>query len=192
MVGIVELTKRINFWLMADRLGPDMPLTHVRLHFPSSQRRLCTKKFRHFGSGAEFRPGAYAVTCSKISIGKNVVIRPGVMLFASSLGSGGRIEIHDDVLIGPGVHFYTSYHKFSDPNLPIFAQGYDEVLEEDSISVYRGAWIGANAILLRGVTVGENSVVAAGSVVTKSVPPRVVVAGVPARVIRTIRSKPVA
>jgi len=190
MVGIVEFVKRVNFWLLADRLGPDMPLTHMRLHFPSSQRRLCHKKFRHFGTGAEFRPGAYAVTCSKISIGNNVIIRPGVMLFASSIGSGGGIEIHDDVLIGPGVHFYTSYHKFSDPNLPIFAQGYDEVLAEDSISVHRGAWIGANVIILRGVEVGENSVVAAGSVVTKSVPPRVVVAGVPAKVVKSILPKP--
>ena len=186
MVGVLEIIERIKFWATADRIGPDMPLTHWRLHFKSSMTSLCDSKFKHFGKGAEFRPGAYAVACSNILIGQNVIIRPGSMLFANPGGIGGSITIEDDVLIGPGVQFYTSYHKFSDPATPIYFQGHDEVSENDSITVHRGAWIGANVVLLRGVTIGKNSVVAAGSVVTKSVPPCVVVAGVPARQIKTI------
>jgi len=149
---------------------------------------LCKSKFRHFGQGAEFRPGAYAVSCSNISLGDNVVIRPGTMLFASPTGKleGGAIVIEDNVLLGAGIHFYTNYHKFSDPTIPIYFQGYDEVEQDGSIVIRHGSWIGANVILLRGVTIGNNSVVAAGSVVTKTVPPYVVVAGVPARVIRKL------
>jgi acetyltransferase-like isoleucine patch superfamily enzyme len=186
MLGIVEIIERIKFWVTADRLGPDMPLTHWRLHFKSSMTKLCDSKFKHFGKGAEFRPGAYAVACSNISIGRNVIIRPGSMLFANPDGIGGSITIEDDVLIGSGAQFYTNYHKFSDPTTPIYFQGYDEVVESDSITIHRGAWIGANVVLLRGVTIGKNSVVAAGAVVTKSVPPCVVVAGVPARQIKII------
>ena len=186
MVGVLEVVKRIKFWIEVDRLGPDIPITHWRLYFKSSMRHLCTSKFRHFGAGAEFRPGAYAVACSNISLGENVIIRPGSMLFADPGGRGGSITIEDDVLLGSGVHFYTNYHKFSDPTTPIYFQGHDEIIDSDSIIVRRGAWIGANVILLRGVSVGENSVVAAGSVVTKSIPPFVVVAGVPAKIIRRL------
>ena len=51
----------------------------------------------------------------------------------------------------------------------------------------RGVWVGANATLLQGVTVGDHAIIAAGAVVTRDVPPRTIVAGVPARVIRHIK-----
>lgn len=181
-----ELTDRIRFWRNADRIGPDILLTHWRLYFNGTMRALCTKKFRHFGTGAEFRPGAYAEACSKISIGNNVVIRPGTFLFADPRPRGGGIVIEDDVLMGSGIHFYTNNHEFSDPTRPIAEQGYPEPKLTDSISVGRGCWIGANAILLPGVVIGENSVVAAGSVVTRSVPPGALVAGNPARIVRKL------
>jgi acetyltransferase-like isoleucine patch superfamily enzyme len=74
---------------------------------------LCVNKFKHFGEGFEFRPGAYAEACSKISIDNYVVIRPGTFLLADPIDSGG-IVIEDKVSIGPGVHFYTNNHEFSD------------------------------------------------------------------------------
>ena len=55
-----------------------------------------------------------------------------------------------------------------------------------AILIKKNAWIGAGAIILHGVTVGENSVVAAGSVVTKDVPDNTVVAGIPAKIIKNI------
>jgi acetyltransferase-like isoleucine patch superfamily enzyme len=60
------------------------------------------------------------------------------------------------------------------------------MLDLKGIVLKRNCWIGANSVILPGVTVGENSVVAAGSVVTKDVPADTVVAGVPARVIKKV------
>ena len=180
MVSIREIFKRIDYWAKADRIGPDFPLTHWRLHFDSSMRKLCKKKFLKFDEGAVVRPGVYADACSKISIGKSVVIRPGTFLFADPTPNGGGITIEDFVLIGPCVQFYTNNHSFSDSKLPIFFQGYPPATHSDSILVKEGAWIGAGSIILPGVIIGENAVVGAGSVVTKSVSPGAVVGGAPA------------
>lgn len=186
MVNLREFNSRMNFWRKADRIGPDIPLTHWRLYFHSTMRNLCVGKFKQFGEGSEFRPGAYAEACSKISIGNQVVIRPGTYLFADPREGGGGITIEDKVLIGTGVHFYTNNHEFSDTNKAILDQDYPPAKVSDSIVVRRGSWIGAGAIILPGVEVGENAVIGAGTVVTKSVPPRVVYAGNPGRVIRDL------
>ncbi len=177
---LAEIIDRIRFCISADRIGPDVPFTHWKLHFKSSMKRLCEKKFLFFGEGAEFRAGAYAVACSQISIGKNVVIRPNSMLFAAS---DAKIEIEDDVMIGSGVHIYVHNHKFESTTLPIIEQGYSP---SEGVTIKTGAWIGANAIILPGVVVGTNSVVGAGSVVTKPVADHVVVAGNPAAIIKNI------
>ena len=175
-----ELRERVRFWRGVDRLGPDIPLTHWRLFFRSTMRDLCRAKFKHFAHTADFRPGAYAIFPSMISIGERVVIRPGTMLFADEYEG---ITIEDDVLIGSGAHFYTNDHRFSDPNTPIIDQGYTP---SKPVRVRRGAWIGANAIILAGVTVGVNAVVGAASVGTRDVPDRTVAVGSPARVVRRI------
>jgi acetyltransferase-like isoleucine patch superfamily enzyme len=93
MLSISEIYQRIKFWTNADRIGPDVLLTHWRLHFKSTMRGLCVKKFKHFGVGADFRPGAYAEACSKISIGENVVI-------AGQVGFVGHISIGNFSQIG--------------------------------------------------------------------------------------------
>lgn len=185
---LAELIQRYRFWRDADRIGPDMLGTHWRLYFKSTMGVLCRQKFMAFGEGAEFRPGAYAESCSKIGIGRNVVIRPGSFLFADPTEGGGGIVIEDDVLIGPGVHFYTNNHAFSDVTVPIIDQGYPKSTIEDSITVRRGAWIGAGSIILPGVTIGENAVVGAGSIVTRDVPAYSVAVGNPARVLKTMKS----
>jgi acetyltransferase-like isoleucine patch superfamily enzyme len=165
-----------------DRLGPDIPSTHVLLFFPELSRWVCKKKFKHFGENSEFRPYAYAICPSNISIGDNVVIRPGTMLFAVP-GENGSVIIDNDVLIGSNVHFYVINHRYEDPSLPIVKQGHNE---PHTIRVSMGAWIGANVTILAGVTIGTNAVVAAGSVVTKDVEPFSMVGGVPAKLIRRI------
>lgn len=187
MVTIKELLKRLEFWRDCDRMGPDIPLTHWRLYFKSTMKDLCSRKFKNFGEHSEFRPGAYAECCSKISIGKHVVIRPTTFLFADPTPGGGGITIEDKVLIGPGVHFYTNNHKFDAVDKLIYDQGYPDPTVDDSIVLRTGCWIGGGAILLPGVEVGKNSVVAAGAIVTKSVPDFAVVAGSPARVLRYLQ-----
>jgi acetyltransferase-like isoleucine patch superfamily enzyme len=164
----------------------DIPTTYWRLYFKSTMNNLCTNKFAEFGEGAEFRPGAFAEACSKIYIGRNVVIRPGTFLFADPRDGGGTITIEDNVLIGAGVHLYTNNHEFRNPNIPIINQGYPPASPSDSIILRKGSWIGAGVIILPGIEVGENSVIGAGSIVTKSIPPRSVFAGNPAIMIKHI------
>lgn len=106
-----------------------------------------------------------------VKIGKNVFINHGLTIMAR-----GGVEIEDDVMIGPNVSLLTANHEFSD----------HRVLLVSKIMLRRNAWIGANSTILPGVTVGENSVVAAGAVVTKDVPDNVVVGGNPARVIKRL------
>ena len=179
----IEKYQTLMKWMNADRIGPDVPISQLKIMFPSSMRTFCNKKFKEFGANSEIRLGAYLEACSKISIGRNVVIRPGTFLFADPRLGGGGITIEDDVLIGSGVHMYTNNHSFDDPEVPIILQSYPTASEQDGVIIKRGAWIGAGSIILAGVTVGENTVVGAGSVVTKSLPPRCVAVGSPARII---------
>jgi acetyltransferase-like isoleucine patch superfamily enzyme len=106
-------------------------------------------------------------------IGKNVFIN-----HACSFLDIGGITIEDDVLIGPKVNLITEGHPLNPSER--------KALTVKPIVIKRNAWIGAAVTILPGVTVGENSVVAAGAVVTKDVPANTVVAGVPAKVIKTI------
>lgn len=103
------------------------------------------------------------------------------MLFADPRENGAGITIEDDVLIGSSVHFYVNNHCFDDTEKPIIDQGH---YPSEPILVKKGAWIGAASVILPGVVIGRNAVVGAGSIVTKSVPDRVVVAGSPARIIK--------
>lgn len=178
-----ELLQRIRFWKSADRIGPDIPYTHWRLHFRSTMVQLCKEKFLSFDETADFRPGAYAICCSKISLGKRVVVRPTSMLFADPREGGAGITIEDDVMMGSGVHLYVNNHRFDSPHIPIIDQGH---YVSEPVVLKKGCWLGANVIVLPGVTIGENSVVGAGSLVTRSIPDGVLAAGNPARIIRNL------
>lgn len=182
---IKDILLKRQFDIKTDRLGPDCPFTHWRLYLKKSMYKLCKEKFEYFGKSSEFRAGAYAITCSKISIGERVVIRPGTMLFADPRNDeNGKIIIEDDVLIGSGVHIYVSNHKFENAYLPIIKQGH---YEPKNVIIKTGSWIGANVIILPGVTIGKNSVVGAGSIVTKTIPDNVVAVGNPTKIIKEIK-----
>lgn len=181
---VSEIINRISFWKGADRIGPDLPWTHWRLYFKSTMIKLCSQKFLYFGKGAEFRPGAYAITCSKISIGDNVIIRPGVMLFADPRQcEDGKIIIENNVMIGSCVHFYVANHRFDRVDTPFINQGH---YPPKTIRIGQGSWIGANSTILPGVEIGSNTIIGAGSVVTKSFPLNVLVAGNPAKIIKQL------
>jgi acetyltransferase-like isoleucine patch superfamily enzyme len=178
---LLEVIKKIRFWKNADRIGPDIPGTHWKLFFKSSMITLCKKKFYYFDDSAEIRPGAYVIGCSQISIGKNVIIRPETQLHGETTTLDISIIIEDDVLIGSGVHIYVENHNFSDSNTPIYYQGHSP---SQQVIIRKGSWIGANAIILPGVEIGENTVVGAGSLVTRSFPKGVVLLGNPAKIIK--------
>lgn len=90
------------------------------------------------------------------------------------------ITFGDDVLIGPRVGFYTAGHPI-DPE--VRKTGLEFGLP---ITVGNNVWIGGNAIILPGITIGDNAIIGAGSVVTKSVEANTMVAGNPAKVIRSV------
>jgi acetyltransferase-like isoleucine patch superfamily enzyme len=92
----------------------------------------------------------------------------------------GRITIGDEVFIGPRVSLITSGHPID----PAFRR---RQIVAAPIAIERGAWLCTGATVLHGVRVGKDSVVAAGAVVTRDVPAGAVVAGVPARVLRSVR-----
>jgi acetyltransferase-like isoleucine patch superfamily enzyme len=109
-----------------------------------------------------------------LRFGCNVFVNHG----CTAMDFGG-IDIGDDVMIGPNVHLISSGHPL-DPAIR------RSQITTAPIRIGRGVWIAAGAMVLQGVTVGEDAVVAAGAVVTKDVPPRTLVAGVPAQVIRSL------
>ena len=134
----------------------------------------------------------------RVSIGKYAIIRPsnmyggpigdGLVMGNNSnigpynyIGCSGKITIGDNVMLAPRVSIYAENHVFDNPNITIKAQGVSkmEVVIEDD------CWIAANVVILAGVTIGKGSVIAAGSVVNEDVPAFSVVAGVPARVIKS-------
>ena len=117
-------------------------------------------------------PPVYSEHGLSIRVGRNVFINQGC-----TLNDIGGIEIGDDVLIGPRVSLITSGHPL-DPT-----QRRRQIVAAP-IVIERNVWLCAGAIVLQGVTVGEDSVVAAGAVVTRDVPPATLVAGVPARVLK--------
>lgn len=182
----LQLIKKYRFDIKTDRIGPDIPFTHWHLYFRNKMISLCKKKFKYFADTAQFRPGAYAIGCSKIKIGNRVVVRPGCMLFGESDSLETSIFIEDDVMMGCGVHFYINNHKFERLDIPLIDQGY---YPDKPIILKNGCWIGANSILLPGVEIGENTVIGAGSIVTKSFPSGVIAAGNPAKIIKKINNK---
>jgi acetyltransferase-like isoleucine patch superfamily enzyme len=97
-------------------------------------------------------------------------------------GQGG-IRLGDRVYTSPLVQILAVNHVYADPDRPFVEQG----ITAQGIVIENDVWIGAGAIITDGVTIGQGAVVAAGAVVTRDVPPRSVVGGVPARVLHDIR-----
>ena len=110
----------------------------------------------------------------EIRVGRNVFVNQNC-----TFHDLGGLDIADDVMIGPNVSLITTSHPLKPSSRRAATIGKPIVIE-------RNVWIAAGATIIGGVTVGENSVVAAGSVVTRDVPPNALVGGNPARVIRSI------
>ncbi|WP_448061367.1 sugar O-acetyltransferase [Cellulomonas hominis] len=150
-------------------------LTDVYREDPARAMELFAELVGTCGENVQFRPPFYADYGAHLHIGDNVFINADFL----ALG-GGEITIGRDVLIGPGARFYTPNHPV-DPELR--REGYERV---SPIRVGDNVWFGGSVIVLPGVTIGDNAVIGAGSVVTRDVPANVVVVGNPARVVREI------
>lgn len=114
-----------------------------------------------------------------INYGKNLKIGKNVFInFDCTFLDLGGITIEDGVLIAPKVSLLSEGHPISPENRHSLKVGH--------IHIKKNAWIGANATILPGVTIGENAVVASGAVVSKDVPDNTVVGGIPAKILKTI------
>ncbi|WCM26957.1 sugar O-acetyltransferase [Sphingomonas sp. QA11] len=124
--------------------------------------------------GFSLIPPFYTTGGENIRVGRNVFINQNCTLYDL-----GGIDIGDDVMIGPNVSIITSGH-------PVEPSRRRDGVIAKPVVIERNVWIAAGATIIGGVTVGENAVVAAGSVVTRDVPRNSLVGGNPARVIRSI------
>jgi maltose O-acetyltransferase len=128
-----------------------------------------------FGENSEIRPPFYCDYGEHTHIGARVFANYGLVALDVA-----PITIGDDVQIGPNVQLLTPTHPL-DPDLRRVKW---EAAEP--ITIGANVWLGGGAIILPGVTIGEDAVVGAGAVVTRDVPPRTVVVGNPARAIRSL------
>jgi acetyltransferase-like isoleucine patch superfamily enzyme len=119
-------------------------------------------------------PPFYTASGNEIRVGRNVFVNQNCTFYDL-----GGLDVADDVMIGPNVSIITAGHSLEPSRRRAATIGKPIVIE-------RNVWIAAGATIIGGVTVGENAVVAAGSVVTKDVAPNTLVGGNPARVIRSI------
>ncbi len=138
-------------------------------------RRYCCKRlFKNCGKNVNIEKGADFLFGDTVEIGDNSGIGIDAWIRA-------ELVIGSNVMMGPQVIIYGRYHNHDSTSLPMMMQGmgkYEAVRIEDDV------WIGARAILLKGITIGKGSIIAAGSVVTKDVPPYTIVGGNPAKVIK--------
>ena len=121
-----------------------------------------------------------------IYLGKNSHINQYCCVWASP---SSKIILGDNLLMGPGAKIFSSNHS-AQIGLPMNIQP----PREKDITIGNDVWLGANAVVLAGVTIGDGAIVAAGSVVTKDIPPYTIVTGVPAAPIKTrgLRNCPLA
>jgi len=139
------------------------------------RRAILEELLGEIGDESEIRPPFHCDYGSHIRIGARVFASCGLVALDVA-----PITIGDDVQIGPNVQLLTPTHPL-DPDL---RRAKWEAAEP--IVIKSNAWLGGGAIVLPGVAVGENAVVGAGAVVTRDVPANAVVAGNPARVIRSL------
>lgn len=144
--------------------------------------------FGHVAHPSFVKPPVFADYGINISIGSGTFIN-----FNCTLLDGNKITIGNGVAIGPNCQLLTANHPVEKdkrivpwPQDPQFPQRYGSVTAP--IVLKDRCWIGAGVIILPGVTIGENTVIGAGSIVTKSIPDNVVAAGNPCRIIREINN----
>jgi acetyltransferase-like isoleucine patch superfamily enzyme len=129
------------------------------------------------GDGVSMAPNVSFRNAERISIGAGSHVGEHSVLWAGD--RTGRITIGEKCLFAPNVTVTASNYGIVQGEVAIM----DQPKEERDIVIGDGAWLGANVVVLAGVTIGEGAVVAAGAVVTKDLPPLCIAGGVPAKVI---------
>lgn len=163
----------------------------------------------HLHNGVYLDQATYLHACpAGIEIGENAIVMHGAILHVynfralphagikigrdsligeySVIRGQGGVDIGDRVYTSPFTQIIAVNHVFSDPEKPFVEQG----ITAEGIVIEDDVWLGSGCVVTDGVRIGKGAVVAAGAVVTKDVPAHAVVAGVPAKVIRSISDNP--
>lgn len=130
---------------------------------------------KQIGPRVYIMSGVKIMSPQKVEIGHDVLINNH-----TKIGGQCGVKIGNYVLIGYSVNIVSENHSYQNPLFPIMKQGFygKHILIEDDV------WIGANAVILPGVTIGRGSIVGANAVVTKDVKPYTIVGGVPAKMLK--------
>ena len=149
---------------------------HTRPTEGEKREAMLAEMFAAFGEGSYIEPPFHANWGGRhVHFGKCVYAN-----FNLTLVDDTHIYVGDYTMFGPGVIVATASH-------PILPELRERVTQYNlPVHIGRNCWIGAGAIIMPGVTIGDNSVIGAGSVVTKDIPANVVAYGVPCRVVREI------
>jgi len=152
-------------------------------------------RFESAGPRGSLASGVRILGDTRVRLGSRVALRRGVIIGGggeltvgtrTSINEGAIISatlsvtIGEDCMLAPRVYVLDVDHRFDSRELPIARQGYLKapvVIEDD-------VWIGAQAVITRGVRIGRGAIIGANSVVTKDVPPYSIAAGIPARVVK--------
>jgi maltose O-acetyltransferase len=146
---------------------------------PDARRRILTELLGSFGEGAEIRPPFYCDYGYQTRIGARTFANFGLVVLDVA-----RITIGDDVQIGPNVQLLTATHPLEPEPRRAKWESAAPIVIGDNV------WLGGGVIVCPGVTIGADTVVGAGSVVTRDLPWGVVAVGSPARVVRPLPGRP--
>ncbi|MCT7984507.1 sugar O-acetyltransferase [Laspinema sp. A4] len=142
------------------------------------RQQLIQELFGRIGTGSEVKPPF------RCDYGFNIFAGDGLFInYDCVILDCNTVRLGDRVLIGPKVQIYTATHPLNPTERK---DGWESALP---VEIGSDVWIGGGAIICPGVTIGEGSTIGAGSVVTRDLPPRVVAAGNPCRVIRHLDSE---
>lgn len=166
--------KKMFFYLLYNLFGKSLPRTYMPYSMGSKRIRYILIKNFINKCGKNIKIENNVLLSPFIEIGDNSEINEYTRIRAN-------VKIGENVMIAPGVQLISINHGFTNIDLPMIQQ--ETVI--GSIIIEDDVWIGTNAIVLQNVKIGAHSIVSAGAVVTKDIPPYSIVAGVPATIIRS-------
>lgn len=174
MIKIKKILFLFAYYSFA-RYVPNLPF----FKFGKKFRELCCKRiFRVCGNNVTIEDNAFFGLGNTIEIGDNSGI--GKNAYITNIGGGGEVKIGKNVMMAPDVVILTKMHSYKRIDIPMLYQNTysKKVIIEDDV------WIGIRSIIMPGVKIGKGSIIGAGAVVTKDVPPYSIVGGVPAKIIK--------
>lgn len=167
ILSYTSINLRKKGWIAFRNVNGNLGLG-IRYMFLKSIAKKC-------GDNVSIHPNVFILNLENLIIGDNVSIHS-----MSYIECAGELIIENDVSIAHACTIMTTDHNYSHPKLPIKDQG----VKYEKIHIKENVWIGARSCILSGLTIDSGTIIAAGAVVTKSMPSNKIVAGVPAKVIK--------